>query len=556
MDLLRRVIGASRRSDRRAGWRRGRAASRLLWPALAGFLAVAAVPVSAAAAGQGTSASPPVPVLNWRSCDSGFQCATARVPLDYQHPDGATISIAVIEHLATDRTRPAGTLFLNGGGPGAQIEGFVAAFAGIPAALRAQFTIITFDERGFGQSSPAQCFPDAAAENKLLTDLPTAFPVGARQDATWEKTLARFDAACARNGGSLLQHDTSTDDARDMDLIRQAVGAPELNYIGLSYGTGLGAIYANLFPATVGRMVLDGNLDPVAWSEGGTLPWALREGADLAAAAVTRSFLDLCGKATTAGCAFSAGTPAATRAKYATLLHRLRQHPVTIGTPPQAFTYADTVNDVSLGQVAFVRLWQDAAVRLQQLWVASAAGPVPVGDPVTGADDATAPSAANHAATAPDAAYSGLEQAVAQLCADTADPRGAHAYEAAARLGNARSGGIGLGLAWQEEPCAAWPAGASQDRYTGPWNHPTASPILVIGNTGDPVTPYHSAVAMSRDLARARLLTVNGLGHTENLNPDTCATNYEIRYLETGTLPPAGTVCQQDTPPFPPASKR
>ena len=86
-------------------------------------------------------------------------------------------------------------------------------------------------------------------------------------------------------------------------------------------------------------------------------------------------------------------------------------------------------------------------------------------------------------------------------------------------------------------------------------HHPTASPILVAGNTGDPVTPYRASVAMSRDLARARLLTVSGFGHTENLNPDTCATNYEISYLQTGALPPAGTVCQPDTPPFPPAAK-
>jgi pimeloyl-ACP methyl ester carboxylesterase len=504
------------------------------------------------ASGNGpATAAPRVPRLSWTACDDGFQCATARVPLDYQHPRGATISIAVIEHLATDHARPAGTLFLNGGGPGPQIDGFVATFAGIPAALSARFNIITFDERGFGGSSPVQCFPDAAAENKLLAGLPTAFPVGARQDAAWEKTLARFDAACARNGGSLLQHATSADDARDMNLLRQATGAPKLNYVGLSYGTGLGAIYANLFPATVGHMVLDGNLNPVAWSEGGTLPWALRERADLAAAAVTRSFLDLCGQAGTTGCAFSAGTPAATRAKYITLLQRLRQHPVTIGTPPQAFTYADTINDVPLGQVAFVRLWQGTAVLLQQLWAASAAGPAPAAGPVPAADGAAAPGTANHAATAPAAAYAGPEQALAQECADTAGPRGARAYEAAARLGAARSGGIGLGLAWQEEPCAAWPASASKDRYTGPWNRPTASPILVIGNTGDPVTPYRSAVAMSRDLARARLLTVNGFGHTENLNPDVCATNYEVRYLETGALPPAGTVCRSDAQPFP-----
>ena len=549
MGILRRVIGVSRRSGRRVGWRRERAGFRLLWPVLAGFLAMAAVPVNAMAASQGTSAPSPVPMLHWRPCDGGFRCATPRVPLDYRHPDGAMISIAVIEHLATDPAHLAGTLFVNGGGPGAQIEGFVATFGDLPAALRARFNIVTFDERGFGLSSPVQCFPDAAAENKALAGLPSGFPVGARQVATWEKIIGRLDAACARNGGSLLQHDTTTDAARDMNLLRQAMGIGKLDYVGISYGTGLGADYANLFPSTVGRMVLDGNLDPVAWSGGGSLPAALREGEDLAAAAVMRSFLDLCGQATAATCAFSAGTPAATQAKYATLLWRLRMHPVTIGSPPQTFTYAATVSDVPLGEIALVRDWQSAAVLLQQLWAASAGGHA------AAAGGAAAPGTARHAATTPDAAYAGPEQQLAEECADIADPRGTRAFEAAARLGAARSGGIGAGLAWDEEPCAAWPAGASQDRYTGPWNHPTASPILVIGNTGDPITPYRSAVAMSRDLARARLLTVHGFGHTEALNPDTCATNYEIRYLETGALPPAGTVCQQDTTPFPPVSK-
>jgi hypothetical protein len=239
MYILRRVIDASRRSARRVGWRRGRTASRLLWPALAGLLVVAAVPASATAASQGMSASSPVPVLHWRSCDGGFQCATVRVPLDYQHPDGATIGISAIELPATDSAHPAGTLFLNTGGPGPQIANFAGGFgAGLPPALR-RFSIITFDERGFGQSDPIQCFPNADAENKLLAPLPSGFPVGARQDALWERTWAQFDAACARNGGSVLQHDTSTDAARDMNLIRQAVGAPKIDYLGVSYGTGL-----------------------------------------------------------------------------------------------------------------------------------------------------------------------------------------------------------------------------------------------------------------------------------------------------------------------------
>lgn len=514
-------------------------------------LAVAATDASAspgtAPAASVTAAAPRVPQLSWTACDGGFQCTTARVPLDYQHPHGATISVAVIRHLATSPAHRVGTLFVNGGGPSVQVESFPAEYPAIPAALRARFDIVTFDMRGFGLSTAVQCFPTAAAENKVLASLPTGFPVGRQQVATWEKTFARFDTVCARNGGSLLQHDTSTDVARDMNLLRQAMGIRELNYIGLSYATGLGADYANLFPATTVHMVLDGNLDPVAWSEGGSLPDHLREGEDLASASVMRSFLDLCGTASTAACAFSAGSPAATQAKFTTLLNRLLEHPVTIGTPPRAVTYAETVNDLPPSQVSD---WPHTAVLLQRLWAASAVKQAPaVASPAAPRTGAHA--TADNGTTAPDIPYSGQEQQFAEYCADTAGPHSTRAYEAAARLAAARSGGFGVDLTWSDEPCAAWPADASTDRYTGPWNRRTASPILVIGNTGDPNTPYRDAVAMSRDLARARLLTVNEFGHTEFGNPDACATSYEVSYLTNGALPRAGTVCQADAPPFP-----
>ena len=113
--------------------------------------------------------APHVPKLSWASCDSGFQCATARVPLDYQHPDGTTISIAVIRHLATDPAHRIGSLFVSGGGPSPQVQPFAAGeYAAIPAELRERFDVITFDPRGFGLSSAVQCFPDADAENNFL----------------------------------------------------------------------------------------------------------------------------------------------------------------------------------------------------------------------------------------------------------------------------------------------------------------------------------------------------------------------------------------------------
>jgi pimeloyl-ACP methyl ester carboxylesterase len=494
---------------------------------------------SVAASGPG---APAVPVLAWRSCDGGFQCATARVPLNYADPRGTTIRIAVIRHRATEPARRLGTLFFNGGGPDEQIQGFVGHnFGGFPAVLRERYDIVTFDPRGFGYSTQVRCFPTMAAEDKLLAGLPP-FPVGAGQDAAWQQTWARFDTRCAADGGALIDHDTTADVARDMNLLRQAVGDPVLNYYGESYGTLLGATYANLFPATTGHMILDGNLNPAAWTstdEG--LSSSLREDRDLASAATLREFLDLCGQASTSACAFSAGSPAATRAKWATLLRRLLRHPVAIGSPPQVYTYAGAVTAVPLGTVA---QWQQGAALIQQLWVASAspghAAPAP-------SPDAATPTAT----TAPPAPYSGQEQQLAVLCSDSPNPRDPGAYPALARLAYARSGAFGPEFTWGSEECAAWPAAASQDRYSGPWNRRTASTILLFGNTGDPTTPYQNSVALSRELARARLLTIDGYGHTETKNPSACAIDNEVRYLIAGVLPPPGAVCLQNATPFP-----
>jgi pimeloyl-ACP methyl ester carboxylesterase len=513
---------------------RGRAATAATVFAAA-LLASASTPARALPAVSQTAGTARVPALHWRACDDGFQCATARVPLDYRHPLGAAISIAVVRHRATDPAHRLGTMFYNGGGPNPQIQSFVAGFSqAVPPVLAADYDWVTFDPRGFGASTPVRCFATRAAETSLVGSLPP-FPVGAAQDAAWEQAWARFDAQCARRGGPLLDHDTTADVARDMDLLRQAVGAPVLNYVGESYGTLLGATYANLFPARVGHMALDGNVDPAAWTRSGPLPSWLRLSRDQGSARGMRDFLDLCGQAATARCAFSAGTPAATRAKWATLLRRLRAHPVTLGSPPQEYTYAYTVASVPLGDVT---QWPAEAILLQQLWLASV--PAAKG----GAGPSPAPSA-------PAAAYQGLEQQLAVLCSDGPNPRGPGAYPSLSRRAYARSGAFGPEFAWQSEECALWPAAASQDRYAGPWNRRTAAPILLIGNTGDPTTPYQGSVALSRELARARLLTVAGYGHTEQANPSTCALNDEVRYLLTGALPPAGTVCPQDGTPFP-----
>ncbi|MDN3359977.1 alpha/beta hydrolase [Actinomadura sp. DC4] len=565
---------------------RSRVLSRRTGPRLRQAIAALATTVLFAATflpGPAAAAGAPVPALHWRSCDDGFQCATARVPLDHRHPSGTMIDLAVVRHPATDGTHRLGALFVNGGGPSEQIAPLRDQFASVPAEWRARYDIVSFDPRGFGASTAIRCFPTMEAESRFLSALPI-IPTTAAQIATWDRTWARFDARCARQNAPLLRHDSTADVARDMDLLRQAVGAPTLNYVGLSYGTGLGAVYANLFPTRVGRMVLDGNLDPVAWTHGdGRLPAFLRMGTDQASAATQKSFLDLCGKTPT--CAFSAGTPSATQAKFKTLLSRLHKRPVPIGTPPDTLSCDDLCAVLSL-PLAEVSAWKEAAEQLQQLWTASPTAqattpqdliqpsPIPTFEPrstarATPPQSLTRPTASRPTAraatpqsriqpstpptpesppTSQPTAYAGQEQSYAVRCSDSANPRNPRAYTEAAELASARSGLIGPSWVWPDEPCANWPA--SEDAYTGPWNRRTANPVLLIGNTGDPATSYENSIAMSHALSRARLLTVHGYGHTEFSNPSHCADEYRDRYLLTGTLPPAGTVCEQDTAPF------
>lgn len=504
-------------------------------------LALAAVVASGVVTGLGATpasatAGPTVPTLDWVTCDTSFQCATAQVPLDYRNPDGKKINIAVMRHLATDPGHRLGSLFVNGGGPTEQLTDFGMAYTKLPASIIADYDIVSFDPRGFGYSSAVQCFPTVSAEQNFISPaLSFGFPSSQDQITTWDKTWAAFDSTCASTNADsgLLQHDSTADVARDMDLLRQGVGDPVLNYFGISYGTLLGYTYANLFPRTVGRMVLDGNINAMALTdEDGEVPEFVRLGSSQASSQVMNDFLTLCGNVTTAQCAFSAGSPAATQAKFTTLFNRLATHPVTIPGAPANCGYSCAIGGVSLSRIAG---WQQSAINLQGLWTASTAG--------------STAAKATPRSTPPTSVYTGQEQNLAVLCSDGPQPRNAQVYTDLAGPIEAEYGPMGAKWLWPSEPCTDWPQGT--DAYAGPWNRPTANTVLLVGNTSDPDTPYASSVAMSHTLGNARLLTVDGYGHTEFNNPSACADTDEQNYLLTGTLPPAGTVCQQGINPFP-----
>jgi pimeloyl-ACP methyl ester carboxylesterase len=516
-----------------------------------------------------TPRPPAVPVLDWAPCppDSpggmvgGFQCTTATVPFSYEDPTSEQITLALVRHPAGSGEDGAPTLFVNPGGPGGpgtfQIPGWIQFF---PPELKQQFNIVSWDPRGIGESTAVQCF-DTADELGAFLSPWQFFPLGRRQQKAYIRTWAAFGRKCLKRNGALLEHASTADTARDLDLLRQAVGDDTLTYLGLSYGTFLGATYANLFPDKVGRLVLDGNVSPSNWTADNErhprLGMSLRIGSDTGAAEALDAFLRLCGTAPESNCPFTAGTAAATEVKFYELLDRLRAAPIVLGSgaDAQTVTYPQLLTQLNDALLivqpydnkalpdASIQGWSGTAAVLEALWEASDAA-----DTDALATRTVSARVAQVAGTTPAAErYAGPEQGYAVACAEAPSPKPS-AFPRLDKFSTRRAGVMGAPNVWFDEPCSTWPV-RTPAAYTGPWDRPTA-PILVIGNTTDPSTPYENAVEMVNELANAQLLTVDGYGHTQLLNPSQCANDAMLAYFLDGTLPAVGTVCPQDDPPF------
>jgi pimeloyl-ACP methyl ester carboxylesterase len=498
---------------------------------LAGLLALVA---GAAAAAEALTPSPLeeliVPHLDWSPCSEGseFACARAQVPLDYSDPGRRTIELALIKRAATDPGRRIGTLFFNPGGPGeAGTQKLPLLYPFFPREVRERFDIVSWDPRGVGESTAVRCFDSAEEALAWEASIPTGFPVGKEERTIWVTEWAALSQRCQERDPELPRYVSTADTARDLDLLRQAVGDAQLTYYGISYGTFLGATYANLFPGHVRALILDGNVDPAAYMNTGAgrpprLSSGLRLGSDLTAAATLDQFIQHCGHAPIERCAFSARNPSATRRKFERLMSRLQHQ------SEGAWTYGKTVDAVAQG-LYFLPQWTSLAETLQTLWEGRTPAPPqpPAGPPP----------------------YPGFEFQYAVVCSESPNPRRPRLYQILEVFSYARAGDVGRWWTWNYEPCATWPARAANP-HAGPWNRPTANPILVINPTFDPATSFHAAEAMVRELADARLLTLEGYGHTALANTSTCINEHASRYLIDGTLPPVGATCQQDTPPF------
>ncbi|QIK72338.1 alpha/beta hydrolase [Propioniciclava coleopterorum] len=518
-------------------------------------LAPLAAPAAAASGPDVTSAlerrrvdTVPTPALDWRPCEWG-ECARVRLPLDYDQPRGASVEVALTRIPARRPDLRIGSLFLNPGGPGMSGTQFPQrALAWLGDDVQDRFDLIGMDPRGTNDSTTSRCFrsPERLdAVTGVLTGM--GFPVTDTEERDFIRGARAVATSCSGPGRQMASAMSTAQVARDMDVLRRAVGDRKLSFLGFSYGTYLGQVYANLFPDRVRALVIDGVVDPTAWvgsaRTAGT-PISVR----MNSAPASWAALD----ETLRRCAASGACPIADpHATLARVTDALKRQPLTIDDPengPWELTYQQFVSTLlySLygeagpeeipGLIAMVDAMQQ---------------PEPAGRAARGAGPAREYGAATRRAVQHARGYdNSLEQVPIVMCSDSRNPRRADAWERLADREDARAPYFGRHWLWGSVYCAQqhWRA-TDEDAYAGPFTKVTSAPVLVIGNEHDPATSYASAVAVSRLIPRSRLLSSNNWGHTA-YGVSACATAHADRYLVAGTLPPAGTRCTDGAQPF------
>ena len=519
---------------------------------------------------MGTNGAP-VPNIRWGPCPKAvapgqYQCATARVPLSYRHPGGKKTTLALGRLRATDQEHKIGTLFWNIGGPG----GSARIPPNFSKKLHERFDIVGFDPRGTNASTPLKCF----SSNRQATELfGRPFPASIEQVNPYFDANERGTRLCEKNAGPIISHMSTANVARDMDLLRRAVGDDKLTYIGFSYGTFLGSTYANMFPGKVRAMTLDAVLDPVEWTtgkkpgDGLAKPLTYRVGSFYGAQDALKSFLTACANAGPGSrpgrCAFAerGAGPGELLARYEKMLKRLKQGPVEVndGGQIKKVTYQDAVL-TTLSKLYYAPNSPSLARFLEDLRHAIAGGgtarkkAAPVVDVPEVPSRPTYERPQTRATASPP--YLGLEWFPGVACVDSVNPPSVASWLLYARLADERVPGFGPHWTYVSTPCATWPA-EDPDRYRGPWNRQTANPVLLVGNRGgDPATPYEDArTTATRRLADGRLLTVNTFGHTASYGDQSDCVDASVnRYFVEGKLPPKGKVCQPNHGPFAPST--
>ncbi len=484
---------------------------------------------------------PPVPTLAWTDCTPGpefapVECAKARVPLDYSRPNGEMTEIALARFRAPDQANRKGSVFVNFGGPGGPAVSVVRSGAaqGFSALLNNQFDVIGFDPRGVGESTPLQCWDSDEQRTAYRASVP-AFPFRRDQEQPFFNNYSNIAPLCFGRNQPIVKHMSTANVARDLDLLREAVGDKQLTYLGFSYGSVVGTTYANLFPSKVRALAIDGVVDPRLWSAGLHF---VSDNVD--APEVFAEFIRLCDEAADA-CALRGASGAL--ARYEGLRKKLRANPLVFADGTR-FGY-DTLIEQTNGALYTPETWREFAQSLAML-ADAADGQAGMADQaravLRGIDKRI------EQVRPPRVDYDNFFEASSSvICSDAEFPRSFEVYSA---IGAYAERGSFLGPWWWwplAAPCSAWPA--AKDRYAGPWATRTANPVLVVGNYFDVSTGYRGAVDTNRLLRGSRLLSYAGWGHTA-FSRSACATAYTAAYLYDGTLPPQGTVCPANPSPW------
>ncbi|MEU6196516.1 alpha/beta hydrolase [Streptomyces sp. NPDC047061] len=474
--------------------------------------------------------------LDWKSCPAPdeaegggdapsplpgggtWQCATMKAPLDWSKPKGATIGLALIRARADgDPDKRIGSLIFNFGGPGGSGVTTLPAFGDDYAALRTRYDLVSFDPRGVGRSDPVECENDEQLDDYFQQD---ATPETSAERTQLINRTKQFNAACEKNSRTILPQVRTTDAARDMDLMRQVLGDRQLHYFGISYGTELGGVYAHLFPKNVGRAVFDGVVDPTQDPEQSSLGQA--KGFQLA----LDNFAEDCTSKKTE-CPIG-DTPQDVKDRIAGLLVDLDEKPIP-GVLPRELTQSAATNGIA--QSLYSKdFWEYLTEGLEEAYDGDGKILMLLSDSMNG--------------RSLNGEYSNITAAnIAINCADEKPRYTADYVQQKLPEFRAASPLFGDYLAWGMVSCTDWAVPGAADHPDV--SAPGSAPILVVGNTGDPATPYEGAKKMVDALGKGVgvELTYKGQGHGAYDSKDKCVQGAVNGYLLEGTVPKAGTVC-------------
>jgi pimeloyl-ACP methyl ester carboxylesterase len=462
--------------------------------------------------------------LSWRDCGvPGFQCATMKAPLDYAKPAEGDVRLAVARKKATGPGKRIGSLLVNPGGPGGSAIGYLQQYAGIgyPAEVRAQYDMVAVDPRGVARSEPVECLDGRKMDAYTQTDIT---PDDAGETEELVDAYKGFAEGCGADAPKLLRHVSTVEAARDMDILRAVLGDEKLSYVGASYGTFLGATYAGLFPGRAGRLVLDGAMDPSLSAR--RLNLEQTAGFETA----FQSFAKDCVQQPDCPLGGKGTSPDQVGKNLKAFFDDLDAKPLPTGDADGRKLTESLATTGVIAAMYDEGAWQQLRESLgSAMKQHDGAGLLVLSD--------------SYYEREADGGYSNLMSANAAVnCLDLPAAFSSPDQVRESLPGFEKASPVfGEGLAWSSLNCAYWPV------------HPTgephrieaagAAPIVVVGTTRDPATPYRWARALAGQLSSGRLLTYEGDGHTAYGRGSTCIDSAINTYLLRGTPPADGTRC-------------